>query len=107
MEERATPQGVSSGRLGQTIGYLVTIQSNMEKDSGETENIWAPCKVKFSDPKLDFTKVTTLKAKLKHLLRLSINQKLLLALSPIADTGHRMGDRNVRCDPASGWEKSY
>ncbi|GFW74039.1 hypothetical protein TNCV_545631 [Trichonephila clavipes] len=26
------PQGVSSGRLGQTIGYLVTIQSNMGGD---------------------------------------------------------------------------
>ncbi|GFT40808.1 hypothetical protein TNCV_4619591 [Trichonephila clavipes] len=25
----------------------------------------------------------------------------------IADSGHRMGERNVRCDLTPGWEESY
>ncbi|GFU44451.1 hypothetical protein TNCV_1505811 [Trichonephila clavipes] len=24
-----------------------------------------------------------------------------------ADTGHHMGEKNVRCDPTPGWEESY
>ncbi|GFU92545.1 hypothetical protein TNCV_4794741 [Trichonephila clavipes] len=46
--------------------------------------------------------VTTLKAKTKRLLCLSIYQNPLLSLFPfwIIDIGHRMGERNAHCDPA-------
>ncbi|GFW67059.1 hypothetical protein TNCV_4030781 [Trichonephila clavipes] len=51
--------------------------------------------------------ITTPKTKPKHLLCLTIYQKLITSVPFwIADTEHRMGERNVYCDLTSRWGES-